>query len=88
MRAIIFLLFVVLVFLIVRFTINRVIEIREKQRLAEVNRQKSQNPEASQEMVRCIQSGVHIPKSEAYFDGENYFSSEQAMRQYHASKAE
>ncbi len=82
MRAIIFLLFVVLVFFIVRFTLNRIIAIREKQRQEEL-KQQATDEDNPQEMVRCLQSGIHIPKSEAYYDGENYFCSEEAMREYH-----
>lgn len=87
MRAIIFLLFVVLVFLIIRFTLNRIIEMREKQRLEEEKKQQNQDDSVKdnvQEIVRCAESGVHIPKSEAFFDGKDYFSSEESMRRFHA----
>lgn len=91
MRAIIFLLLVILVFLIVRFTLNRIIEIREKQNLAEQKRQAAQEKDnapdkASQEMVRCALCGVHVPQSEAYFDGKDTFCSEGHMRNYHEEK--
>lgn len=86
MRAIVFLLFVVLIFLIVRFTLNRIIEIREKQRAEELKKQKQeQNPveENTQEMVRCALCGVHLPQSEAYYDGKDTFCSEGHMNEYH-----
>lgn len=91
MRAIIFLLLVVLVFLIVRFTLNRIIEIREKQNLAEQKRQAMQEKEdksknVSQEMVRCAFCGVHVPQSEAYFDGKDTFCSEGHMSRFHEEK--
>lgn len=91
MRAIIFLLLVVLVFFIVRFTLNRIIEIRDKQNLAEQKRQAMQDNEeqpnqASQEMVRCAYCGVHVPQSEAYFDGKDTFCSEGHMSRFHAEK--
>ncbi len=93
MRAIIFLLFVVLIFLIVRFTLNRIIEIREKQKKEETLRQQnSQTPqndsEKPQEMVRCALCGVHLPQSEAYYDGKDTFCSEGHMQEYHQQQQE
>ncbi|WP_029407710.1 PP0621 family protein [Thiomicrorhabdus sp. Milos-T2] len=90
MRAIVFLLFVVLIFFIVRFVLNRVIEIRDKQRQQEFQKEKAQqakknnNPE---EMVRCAECGVHLPQAEAYFDGKDTFCSEGHMQKYHAEHA-
>lgn len=87
MRAIIFLLFVILIFLIIRFTLNRIIEIRDKQRAEEIKQQQQQNPttdeDAHQEMVRCAFCGVHLPQSEAYYDGKDTFCSEGHMHEYH-----
>ena len=88
MRAVIFLLFVVLVFFVLRFTLNRVIAIRERQRAAaentpktkEAQNQASSNP---QEMVRCAECGVHLPQSEAYYDGKDTFCSEGHMHAFH-----
>lgn len=88
MRAVIFLLLVVLVFLIVRFTLNRVIEIREKQKQQELKQQEQQNTEKpqSQDMVRCAHCGVHVPQSEAYYDGKDTFCSEGHMQAFHDKK--
>ncbi len=84
MRAIVFLLFVVLVFLIVRFTLNRIIEIREKNReQLQKNTQQPSSIKAAQEMVRCAECGVHLPQSEAYFDGKDTFCSEGHMQRFH-----
>ncbi|HHT00875.1 MAG TPA: hypothetical protein ENK73_08490 [Thiomicrospira sp.] len=90
MRAIVFLLFVVLIFLIARFVLNRVIEIREKQRQQELQKNKAQQAKENnhpEEMVRCAQCGVHLPQAEAYFDGKDTFCSEGHMQQYHAEHA-
>lgn len=81
MRAIVFLLFVILIFFIIRFTLNRVIEIREKQRQETLKKQEK-NPEP-ESMVRCALCGVHLPQADAYFDGKDTFCSEGHMKQYH-----
>lgn len=86
MRAIVFLLFVVLIFLVARFVLNRVIEIREKQRQQDLQNQKNQqsnNNAQPEEMVRCAECGVHLPQAEAYFDGKHTFCSEGHMQKYH-----
>lgn len=86
MRAIVFLLFVILVFFIVRFTLNRIILIRqqnrEKTRIAQ-KQQTSSKPEP-QSMVRCAECGVHLPQSEAFYDGKDTFCSEGHMQDYQA----
>ncbi|BCN93551.1 hypothetical protein THMIRHAM_13360 [Thiomicrorhabdus immobilis] len=87
MRAIVFLLFVVLIFLIARFVLNRVIEIREKQRQQDLQNQKAQQAKTNdnpEEMVRCAECGVHLPQAEAYFDGKHTFCSEGHMQKYHS----
>jgi len=87
-RAIVFLLFIVLVYFIARFTLNRIIEIREKQRQEKL-KQDNSDPEAEpQEMVRCAQCGVHLPQAEAYYDGKDTFCSEGHMNQYHQEQGE
>ncbi|GAB6070088.1 PP0621 family protein [Thiomicrorhabdus hydrogeniphila] len=86
MRAIVFLLFIILVYFIARFTLNRIIEIREKQRQEALKQEQKDNPEQEeqpQEMVRCAQCGVHLPQAEAYYDGKDTFCSEGHMNQYH-----
>lgn len=32
-----------------------------------------ETPKSSEDMVRCIQCGVHLPKSESIFSGGEYF---------------
>lgn len=84
MRAIVFILFVVLVFLILRFTLNRIIAIREKQKqqAAQAEKQQESRQEGPEEMVRCAQCGVHLPQAEAYFDGKDTFCSEGHMHEF------
>lgn len=82
MRAIVFLLFIILVFLIIRFTLNRIIEIRAKQRQEILKQENEEQEPQPQEMVRCAQCGVHLPQSEAYYDGKDTFCSEGHMKQY------
>lgn len=40
---------------------------------------------AAEEMVRCAQCGVHLPKSESIMAGGNFYCSD-AHRREHASK--
>lgn len=40
---------------------------------------------AAEEMVRCAQCGVHLPKSESILAGGNYYCSD-AHRREHTSK--
>jgi len=88
-RAIVFLLFVILVFFIVRFTLNRIIQIREQNREKERAGKKRQdfsdqaNEPEPQAMVRCAECGIHLPQSEAYYDGKDTFCSEGHMQQFH-----
>lgn len=93
MRAVIFLLFVVLVFFVVRFTLNRIIAIRDKQNAQQAKYEQNQNKQANaseqnnsentQEMVRCAKCGVHLPQSEAYYDGKDTFCSQGHMQDFH-----
>lgn len=82
-RAIVFLLFVILVFLIIRFTLNRVIEIRAKNQEKAMAKNRQATATESQPMVRCALCGIHLPQSEAYFDGQHTFCSEGHMREFH-----
>lgn len=82
-RAIVFLLFVILVFLILRFTLNRVIEIRAKNREKAMANGRQASATESQPMVRCALCGIHLPQSEAYYDGQDTFCSEGHMREFH-----
>ncbi len=47
-------------------------------------RQPPQNsaPEVSEDMVRCSQCGVHLPKSESILVGGKFFCSEAHRREY------
>ncbi len=83
-RAIVFLLFVILVFLILKFTLNRVIEIRQRNREAEQKTdEKKPSDSDPQSMVRCAECGIHLPQSEAFYDGKDTFCSEGHMRDFH-----
>jgi uncharacterized protein len=48
---------------------------------------KADTPESSEEMVRCVQCGVHLPKSEAILAGGEYFCCE-AHRRDRAGRSE
>ncbi|HIE40540.1 MAG TPA: hypothetical protein EYP76_03825 [Thiomicrorhabdus sp.] len=85
MKAIIFLIFVVFVFLIIRFTLNRIIEIRSKQQSLEDTPATHKNT-PSESMVQCAQCGVHLPQSNAYYDGKDTFCSEGHMQSFHAKQ--
>ena len=72
MQAILFLAFVLLVYFLIRLILNIIIEAREK------TQSPSDSPQSldSQLMVRCAHCGVHLPQSEAYFDGAHTYCSE------------
>jgi uncharacterized protein len=42
-------------------------------------------PTSAEEMVRCVQCGVHLPKSESILAGGKFFCSEEHRRE-HAAK--
>ncbi|MDP1634039.1 MAG: PP0621 family protein [Gallionellaceae bacterium] len=46
---------------------------------------KPDDPAAAEEMVRCAQCGVHLPKSESIMAGDNFYCSD-AHRIEHTSK--
>lgn len=46
---------------------------------------KQDAPYAAEEMVRCAQCGVHLPKSESILAGGSYYCSD-AHRREHTSK--
>jgi uncharacterized protein len=48
-------------------------------------RQDASAPPPAEEMVRCAQCGVHLPKSESILAGGNYYCSD-AHRRQHTSK--
>jgi uncharacterized protein len=84
MRAIVFLLLVVLVFFIIRFTLNKVIQIRDHNKKLATDSSEGKTAEA---MVRCALCGVHLPQSDAYYDGKDTFCSEGHMNEFHNEKS-
>ncbi|MEI7842591.1 MAG: PP0621 family protein [Gallionellaceae bacterium] len=46
----------------------------------------SQTPQSAEEMVRCKQCGVHLPKSEGIFAGGEYFCCDAHRRERADSK--
>lgn len=86
MKAIIFLLFVILVFLIIRFTLNRIIEIRAQNPRIEPQKSDSKKTNESEAMIQCASCGVHLPQSIAYFDGKDTFCSEGHMQSFQDKK--
>jgi len=88
MRAIIFLLFVILVFLIIRFILNRIIEIRAKNPVPKQDDRTSEGAIESEAMVQCALCGVHLPQSIAYFNGKDTFCSEGHLQAFQNKEAE
>lgn len=52
---------------------------------AQTPRHKHDAPASSEEMVRCAQCGVHLPKSESILAGGSFYCSD-AHRREHTSK--
>ncbi|GKT12041.1 MAG: hypothetical protein ISEC1_P1015 [Thiomicrorhabdus sp.] len=86
MRAIVFLLLVVLVFLIIRFVLNRIIEIRSKLREAEGHLEDS-SQSRPETMVKCAFCSVHLPESSAYHEGDDAFCSQAHMQEFKDKQA-
>ncbi len=86
MRAIVFLLFIVLVFFIIRFILNRVIQIREQNKKQAEHEADNAEGKTAEAMVRCALCGVHLPQSDAYYDGKDTFCSEGHMQTFHEEK--
>ncbi|SFR52027.1 PP0621 family protein [Thiomicrospira sp. ALE5] len=76
MQAILFISLAILVFLVLRMLLNLIVEAREKLNSSD----KQPKLEDSQQMVRCAHCGIHLPQSEAYFDGRHTYCSEGHMR--------
>lgn len=76
MQALLFLTFVLVVFFALRFIINTLIEARQKNAVE----QNEQSNSSVHSMVRCAHCGVHLPQSEAYFDGRHTYCSEGHMK--------
>ncbi len=86
MRAIVFLLLVVLIYFIIRFILNRVIQIRaQNKKLAEDAKENAEGKK-SEAMVRCALCAIHLPQSEAYYDGKDTFCSEGHMHEFQNGK--
>ena len=89
MRAIVFLLFIILVFFIVRFILNRIIEIRQQNRQQALDQSKAKaNTSTAEPMVQCALCGIHLPQSTAYYDGQDTFCSEGHMTEFHNKKSD
>ncbi len=86
MRAIVFLLFIVLVFFIIRFILNRLIQVRQQNRQAALDEIDATTQKDSESMVRCALCSVHLPQSDAYYDGKDTFCSEGHMQQFQLEK--
>lgn len=85
MRAIYFLLLIVLAFLIIRFVLQRVRVIRAKQN-AEMSAQAHAQKVAEQKMVICEHCRVHLPQNEAIQKGELFYCSEEHYRAEHPTQ--
>lgn len=83
MRALLFFVFILVVYLAIRFTLKRVRELRAASAEAETLKNKPE-PE---EMVACATCGLHLPKHEAICEvseaGERCFCSDTHQRQAH-----
>lgn len=53
-------------------------------RRQEPRQDRPQDSQASEEMVRCEQCGVHLPRSESFLAGGKFFCSDEHRRQYNA----
>ncbi|WP_319379840.1 PP0621 family protein [Thiomicrorhabdus sp.] len=74
MRTLLLLALVIVLFILVRFTMNRIIEIRNR-RLEEEEPVVS----AEEKIVACHHCGLRIPESEALFDGQNHYCSQEHL---------
>ncbi len=83
MRALLFFVFILVVYLAIRFTLKRVRELRAASAEAETLKNKAE-PE---EMVACATCGLHLPKHEAICEtseaGDRFFCSEAHQQQAH-----
>ncbi len=87
MRAIVFLLLVVLIFFIIRFTLNKIIQIRDQNKKLAEDAAGTAEERTAEAMVRCALCNVHLPQSEAYYDGKDTFCSEGHMHEFHNEKS-
>ncbi len=75
MQVILFLSLIILAYFVLRFILNTIIRARQNE-----DNQTSPPAATSQTMVRCAQCGVHLPQSEAYYDGRHTYCSEGHLR--------
>jgi len=75
MQAVLLLSIVILIYFVLRFLINQIIDAR-----ARLNQDAVEDDVIdSQAMVRCAHCGIHLPQSEAYYDGHHTYCSEGHM---------
>ncbi|MDY0136745.1 MAG: PP0621 family protein [Thiomicrospira sp.] len=74
MQVILFLSLIVLAYFLLRLILNAIIRARKNED------NQSQPATTSHTMVRCAQCGVHLPQSEAYYDGRHTYCSEGHLR--------
>ncbi|UQB41399.1 hypothetical protein JX580_06790 [Thiomicrospira microaerophila] len=76
MQAVLLLSIVILVYFVLRFLINMIVEARSR-----LNQDETIDEAIdSQAMVRCAHCGIHLPQSEAYYDGQHTYCSEGHMK--------
>lgn len=89
MRALLFFVLVVIVFLLIRFVFKRIDQFRQNDLMSDSNDETPQPQE--QAMVRCEQCGVHLPQGDAIsveantVEGHNallYFCSKEHLETY------
>lgn len=80
MQAILFLSFVLIVFFALRFILNVIVEARENSAAKRQSLQTKKTDSEIHAMVRCAHCSVHLPQSEAYFDGQHTYCSEGHMK--------
>lgn len=70
MRAIIFLVFIILLFMVIKSVLQGISTLLVKQNSAENIKQ-----QPSEKMVSCAYCQVHLPQKDAFTDGDNFFCS-------------
>lgn len=79
------LLFIIVIIAVVFWWIKSVRKRQQPQDKQE--EQQQQQPPRAEDMVRCVECGVHLPKNESYFVGGKYYCSEAHSRS-HSDKPE
>lgn len=73
------LLFIIVIIAVV-FWWFRSVRKRQQQQDRQEEQQQQQQPPRAEDMVRCVECGVHLPKNESYFVGGKYYCSEAHSR--------